>query len=183
LTQTIFPEPSFLQLPELSELDIRQLFQNNNRSTIPVRLEPLLMLKYSLGSPLIINLITPNLLTLLITNNAYVGVNLTIPCDGQIIIDLLQCSCCSITYLSLSDIFSTRDLLSIMSVTPHVKHLDINIGQRLPMWEHKQDFTLLPLLQPFNLGETSVNEYGDVVRIVETRVNFPKGHAGSSPAT
>ena len=43
------------------------------------------MLNYSLGSPLMINLITPNLLTLLITNNAYVGVDLTIPCDGQII--------------------------------------------------------------------------------------------------
>ena len=71
---------TLLQLPELSGLDIRQLFQNNNRST-----KPLLMLNYSLGSPLIINLITPNLLTLLITNNAYVGVDLTVPCDSQII--------------------------------------------------------------------------------------------------
>ena len=71
---------TLLQLPELSGLDIRQLFQNNNRST-----KPLLMLNYSLGSPLMINLITPNLLTLLIKNNAYLGVDLTIPCDGQII--------------------------------------------------------------------------------------------------
>ena len=78
-----FPDDFFrtlLQLPELSGLDIRQLVQNNNRST-----KPLLMLNYSLGSPLIINLITPNLLTLLITNNAYVGMHLIIPCDSQII--------------------------------------------------------------------------------------------------
>ena len=71
---------TLLQLPELSGLDIRQLVQNNNRST-----KSLLMLNHSLGSPLIINLITPNLLTLLITNNAYVGVHLIIPWDSQII--------------------------------------------------------------------------------------------------
>jgi hypothetical protein len=67
-------------------------------------------------------------------------------------------------------------------ITPHVKHLDFFIGQRSPMWEHKPDLTPLPLTQPFNFGETSVNEHKDVVRIVETGVNFLKGH-GSSPAT
>ena len=42
------------------------------------------------------------------------------------------------------------------------------------MWEHKPDLTLLPLLQPLNFGETSVDEY-EVVRIVETKGKLPQG--------
>ncbi|KIJ95176.1 hypothetical protein K443DRAFT_124943 [Laccaria amethystina LaAM-08-1] len=177
---------TLLQLPELLELNILGLHQSNSPS-IPVHLNRLLILKTALENPIIGNLTTPNLRTLLVRGESSTPAFSESLTGGQIIANLVQRSHCSIFRLILSSWrLSIRDLLGIVGVTPNVEHLDLLIKERKVLWEHlmyKGDLTLLPHLHTLNLDMISSSECRDVVRVVKSRAAPPLslvGH-GSSP--
>ena len=177
---------TLLQLPELSELNILYLYRCD-RPSIPVHLDRLLILRTGLEHPIIDNLTTPNLRTLMVNGDSSTAASSESVPGSQIIADLVQRSHCSIFHLILSSWhLSIRDLLGIVGVTPNVEHLDLFIRQRNELWEHlmyKEDLTLLPRLHTLNLDIVFPFECRDVVRVVKSRAAPPsnlEGH-GSSP--
>lgn len=178
---------TLLQLPELSELDILGVYRCDSPS-IPVHLDRLLILRTALENPIIGNLTTPNLRTLMVSSYGELTSSEESPPGGRIIADLVQRSHCSIFRLSILSSWnlSTRDLLGIVGVTPNVEHLDLLISQRKEIWEqlmYKEDLTLLPRLHTLNLDIVFPYECRDVVHMVKSRAAPPsnlEGH-GSSP--
>lgn len=177
---------TLLQLPELLELNILGFYRSNSPS-IPVHLDRLLILKTDLENPIIGNLTTPNLRTLLVRGEFSTAASSESLPGGQIIANLLQRSHCSIIRLILWPWhLSIRDFLGIVGVTPNVEHLDLLIIQRKAFWEHlmyKEDLTLLPRLRTLNLDMVSLSECRDLVGVVKSRAAPPsslEGH-GSSP--
>ena len=177
---------TLLQLPELLELNILDLHRKNTPS-IPVHLDRLLILKTALENPIIGNLTTPNLRTLLVRSEFNTPESSESFSGGQIIVDLVQRSHCSIFRLILSSWhLPIRDFLGIVGVTPNVERLDLLIKQRKELWDHlmyKEDLTLLPRLYTLNLDRVLPSECRDVVHVVKSRAAPPsnlEGH-GSSP--